>query len=149
MDTLRITYEVHKPKEVLPPRTKEDRVNMARHLIRLISDIHISVARILLSKGISIIRYHHTVKKTPPDCISRVSESTVHSFSQSLTHLLISYFLHLHSELGTQRQTRDSLCPHGAPMYVQSSLGKCLVVNEQVLLELSLGYWVILLELPR
>lgn len=45
-------------------RTKEDRVNIAEHLIRLISrDIHISVARILLSKGISIIRYHHTAKR--------------------------------------------------------------------------------------
>ena len=44
--------------------TKEDCGNIAEHLIWLISrDIHVSVARILLSKGISIIHYHHTVKR--------------------------------------------------------------------------------------
>ena len=63
METLRITYEVHKPKEFyLPYKRRLWKHSWASHLTYF-QGYSLSVARILLSKGISIIHYHHTVKR--------------------------------------------------------------------------------------
>lgn len=141
MDTLRITYKSTNQRKFTSVQKKIDMAQLS-----ISSDLFPGIFTYLWLgspfQGISIIRYHHTAKRLLQTLFLSLRSPTVHSFSQSLAALILQYFLPALrvKDNDKQRDTLSALL--GAPMYVQSSLGKCLVVNGQVLLRYPwlLGY---------